>query len=121
MEWNYENVQNYIIPYPKHGQLDEWREGMEDEATSDAEECNWLPDDGPDSVVAEAPDDIASNGEPDKSSSSSSERHRSSSSAAGGVGFVVIVIVVFAMVLVICYFVGVLVDQPSSSSSQLIK
>ena len=41
MEWNYENVQNFIIPYPKHGQLDEWREGMEDEGTSDAEECNW--------------------------------------------------------------------------------
>ena len=66
MEWNYENVQNFIIPYPKHGQLDEWREGMEDEATSDVEEDKWLPDDGTDSVVAEAPDDIASDVEPDE-------------------------------------------------------
>ena len=35
--WNFENVQNEIIPYPKRKELDEMVWGMEDEATADPE------------------------------------------------------------------------------------
>ena len=35
LKWNFRTVMSFITPYPKRAEMDEWKPGMDDEATPD--------------------------------------------------------------------------------------
>ena len=43
IKWDLKAVMSFITPYPKRGEMDEWRPGMEDEATADPDGVPYLP------------------------------------------------------------------------------
>ena len=58
LTWNYETVMSLILPYPKRGEMDEWRPGMEDEATEDPDGVPWSVDEAGASAENELDDNI---------------------------------------------------------------
>ena len=59
IKWSFKTVMSLITPYPKRGEMDEWKPGMDDEATPDPDGVPYLEnaDDAP--TEDEAAEDIA--------------------------------------------------------------
>ena len=65
IKWSFKTVMSFITPYPKRGEIDEWKPGMDDEATPDPDDVPYLTNAYDEPAEDEAAEDIVDIGPAD--------------------------------------------------------